>query len=318
MQALAVTEGGVAWVERPMPVPQAGEALVRVAMAGICNTDLEIARGYMSFGGVLGHELCGVVEQCSDARWIGRRVAGEINLGCGHCDLCGRRLNRHCQTRTVMGILGKDGCFATHLTLPIANLHPLPDAISDQNACFVEPTAAAFEIIEQVPLDGRDTVAVIGDGKLALLIAQVIATTGAKLTLVGKHAGKLSVARALGIEVTAREALAAKSFDVVVEATGSPSGMHEAIGLVRPRGKIVLKSTYHGPLTLDAAPLVIDELQVIGSRCGPFEPAIAALASGAVRTEPLISAIVPFRDALQGFSRASAAGTLKVLLDMRA
>lgn len=317
MRALAVTDDGVAWVERPAPVPQPGEALVRVAMAGICNTDLEIARGYMKFGGVLGHELCGVVEQCADARWVGRRVAGEINLGCGRCDLCKKRMERHCQARTVMGILGKDGCFATHLTLPLANLHPLPDALTDEQGCFVEPTAAAFEIIEQLPLDPRDEVLVVGDGKLALLIAQVIATTGATLTLVGKHESKLAIARALGIRVAARDALERKSFDVVVEATGSPSGMQDAIDWVRPRGKIVLKSTYHGPLTLDAAPLVIDELHLIGSRCGPFEPAIAALASGAVRIEPLISAVVPFDDAPNGFARAGAAGTLKVLLDMR-
>jgi threonine dehydrogenase-like Zn-dependent dehydrogenase len=317
MRALAVTENGVAWVERPMPVPQPGEALIRVAMAGICNTDLEIARGYMKFSGVLGHELCGVVEQCSDSRWIGRRVAGEINLGCHACDLCNKRMARHCQKRTVLGILGKDGCFATHVTLPLANLHVLPDTLPDERACFVEPTAAAFEIIEQVPLDTRDEVLVVGDGKLALLIAQVIATTGAELTLVGKHDSKLAVARALGIRVVDRAAIEPKSFDVVVEATGSPSGMQDAIGWVRPRGKIVLKSTYHGPLTLDAAPLVIDELHLIGSRCGPFEPAIAALASGAVRTEPLVSAVIPFADATSGFARASAAGTLKVLLDMR-
>lgn len=317
MRALAVTEAGVAWVERPMPVPQAGEALVRVAMAGICNTDLEIARGYMQFKGVLGHELCGVVEQCTDARWVGRRVAGEINLGCGACDLCKKRMARHCQARSVLGILNKDGCFATHVTLPLANLHSLPEGLRDEQACFVEPTAAAFEIIEQLPLDPRDSVLVVGDGKLALLIAQVISTTGASLQLAGKHESKLAVARALGIDVVDRSTLARKSFDVVVEATGSPSGMQDAIDLVKPRGKIVLKSTYHGPLTLDAAPLVIDELHLIGSRCGPFEPAIAALATGAVRTDPLISAIVPFADAPNAFARASAAGTLKVLLDMR-
>jgi 2-desacetyl-2-hydroxyethyl bacteriochlorophyllide A dehydrogenase len=317
MRALAVTDNGVAWVERPVPVPQPGEALVRVRMAGVCNTDLEIARGYMQFKGVLGHELCGVVEQCADARWIGRRVAGEINLGCGACELCKKRMARHCQVRTVLGILGKDGCFATHVTLPLANLHSLPDALPDEAACFVEPTAAAFEIIEQLPLDTRDSVLVVGDGKLALLIAQVIMTTGATLTLVGKHESKLAVARALGITVAARDTLEKKSFDVVIEATGSPSGMHDAISLVKPRGKIVLKSTYHGPLTLDAAPIVIDELSLIGSRCGPFEPAIAALVTGAVRTQPLVSAIVPFADAPNAFARASAAGTLKVLLDMR-
>lgn len=318
MLALAVTEGGVAWVERPLPVPEPGEALVRVAMAGICNTDLELARGYMGFSGVLGHELCGVVEACGDARWIGRRVAGEINLGCGGCELCGRGLARHCPKRAVLGILGKDGCFASHVTLPLANLHALPDALPDERACFVEPTAAAFEIIEQVPLGPRDRVLVVGDGKLALLIAQVIATTGAALTLIGKHDGKLAVARALGVAVAERSELDRKSFDVVVEATGSPLGMQDAIGFARPRGKIVLKSTYHGPLTLDAAPLVIDELTVVGSRCGPFAPAIAALATGAVRTDPLVSSIVSFNDALTGFTRAGAAGTLKVLLDMRA
>lgn len=317
MKALAVTDNGVAWIDCPVPVPGPGEALVRVRMAGVCNTDLEIARGYMQFKGVLGHELCGVVEQCADARWVGRRVAGEINLGCGACDLCKKRMARHCQARTVLGILGKDGCFATHVTLPLANLHQLPDALPDEAACFVEPTAAAFEIIEQLPLDPRDGVLIVGDGKLALLIAQVIATTGANVTLVGKHESKLAVARALGIAVAARATLEPKSFDVVVEATGSPSGMQDAISLVKPRGKIVLKSTYHGPLTLDAAPIVIDELHLIGSRCGPFEPAIAALVTGAVRTEPLISAIVPFADAPQAFARAAAAGTLKVLLDMR-
>jgi 2-desacetyl-2-hydroxyethyl bacteriochlorophyllide A dehydrogenase len=298
MRGLAAIDGAAAWVERPTPVPGPGEALVRVSMAGICNTDLEIARGYMSFGGVLGHELGGVVEACADTRWVGRRVAGEINLGCHTCELCKKRMERHCQARTVMGILGKDGCFASHVVLPIANLHTLPDALPDERACFVEPTAAAFEIIEQVPLDARDEVLVVGDGKLALLIAQVIATTGARLTLVGKHAEKIAIARALGIEVAEREALPKKSFDVVVEATGSPSGMQDAIGWVRPRGKIVLKSTYHGPLTLDAAPLVIDELTLIS-------------------TEPLISAIVPWDDAISGFARASAQGTLKVLLDMR-
>jgi threonine dehydrogenase-like Zn-dependent dehydrogenase len=329
MQGLAIVDGSVSWVERPMPEPLPGEALVRVAMAGICNTDIEIARGYMGFAGVLGHELCGVVERCADPRWIGRRVAGEINLGCMHCDMCERKLDRHCPTRTVLGIVGKDGCFAPYVTLPIANLHRLPDSLSDELACFVEPTAAAFEIVEQVQVRSRDKVAVIGDGKLGLLIAQVPASTGAPVTVIGKHEGKLEIARAAGAQTvrasgdalngsTLAEGLERKSFDTVVEATGSPIGMKHAIELTRPRGTIVLKSTYHGPLTLDVAPLVIDELQIVGSRCGPFEPAIAALATGAVDPRPMISEIIPFERGVEAFARASTASVLKVLLDMRA
>lgn len=323
MQAIAVVDGNIAWVERAMPEPQAGEALVRVAMAGICNTDLEIARGYMGFAGVLGHELCGVVERCADARWIGRRVAGEINLGCMQCDMCQRKLERHCPHRSVLGILGKDGCFATHVTLPLANLHRLPDYLPDEIACFIEPTAAAFEIVEQIQVRSRDAVAVIGDGKLGLLVAQVLASTGAPVTVIGKHEHKLAIARQGGAATAVTDgasipsSLARKSFDVVVEATGSPHGMKQAIELTRPLGTIVLKSTYHGPLTLDAAPLVIDELRIVGSRCGPFEPAIAALASGDVNPRALISQIVPFEQAPQGFAYAGEGATLKVLLDMR-
>jgi threonine dehydrogenase-like Zn-dependent dehydrogenase len=300
-----------------MPKPGAGEALVRVSMAGICNTDLEIARGYMGFTGVLGHELCGVVEKASDARWVGRRVAGEINVGCTKCSLCERKLERHCPHRSVLGILSKDGCFASHVTLPLSNLHVIPDAIADDIACFIEPTAAAFEIVEQVPLGPRDRVLVLGDGKLGLLAAQVIATTGADTTLLGKHEDKLAVARTLGLASARREALEPKSFDIVVEATGSPAGMQEAIGFTRPLGTIVLKSTHHAPLSFDAAPIVIDELRVVGSRCGPFEPAIAALASGAVNPRPMISAVHAFGEAERAFERAAQPGTLKVLLDLR-
>jgi threonine dehydrogenase-like Zn-dependent dehydrogenase len=317
MRGLAAIEGGVGFVERAVPEPGPGEALVRVSMAGICNTDLEIARGYMGFRGVLGHELCGVVERASDPRWVGRRVAGEINVGCTRCALCQRKLERHCPTRSVLGILNKDGCFASHVTLPLSNLHVIPDVIADDIACFIEPTAAAFEIIEQVPLGPRDRVLVLGDGKLGLLTAQVIATTGARTTLLGKHEAKLSVARALGLATATRDALEPKSFDIVVEATGSPGGMQEAIGLTRPLGTIVLKSTHHGPLTFDSAPIVIDELRVVGSRCGPFEPAIAALATGEVNPRPMISAVHAFAEADRAFERAAQPGTLKVLLDMR-
>jgi threonine dehydrogenase-like Zn-dependent dehydrogenase len=317
MKALVLDAGRLALTDRPLPQPAPGEALVRVTMAGVCNTDLELAKGYMGFTGVLGHELCGVIESGPDSRFIGRRVAGEINLPCGRCDLCGHGLGRHCLSRTVMGIAGKDGCFAEYVTLPIANLHLLPDELGDERACFVEPAAAAFEVLEQVMVMGRDRVAVLGDGKLGLLIAQVLETTGCALTLVGKHARKLELARKGGIAVAELGALARKSFDVVIEATGSPSGMQAAIDLVRPRGTVVLKSTYHGKLELDAAPIVIDEITVVGSRCGPFDRAIAALAAGLVRPDEMIDAVVPLSAAHRALERAAQPGTLKVLLDMR-
>lgn len=317
MQALVLDGGRLAVRERPVPTPGPGEALIRVAMAGICNTDLELARGYMGFSGVLGHELCGVVEACEDQRLLGKRVAGEINLACRRCELCARSLHRHCPNRSVLGIAGKDGCFAEYVTLPVANLHLLPDAISDERACFVEPAAAAFEVLEQLTIVPRDRVVVLGDGKLGLLVAQVLAAAGCTPTVAGKHARKLALAQARGIATAALSDLPRKAFDVVIEATGSPAGMHAAIELARPRGTIVLKSTYHGKLELDAAPLVIDELTVVGSRCGPFEAAIPALASAAVDPDPLIDAVLPLAQAEAAFARAAEPGVLKVLLDMR-
>jgi threonine dehydrogenase-like Zn-dependent dehydrogenase len=318
VKAFVLENGKLALCDRPVPVAGPGEALVRVTTAGICSTDLEIAKGYMGFSGVLGHELCGVIADCDAPRHVGRRVAGEINLACGACELCGRGLFRHCSRRTVMGIAGKDGCFAEFVTLPLTNLRLLPDELSDERACFVEPTAAAFEILEQVTVMGTDRVAVLGDGKLGLLIAHVLDTVGCGPILVGKHARKLELARLHGIATAELGALARKSFDLVVDATGSPAGMRAAIELVRPRGTVVLKSTYHGQLELDAAPLVIDEITVIGSRCGPFERAIAALASGLLQPDDMIDAVVPLSSAEAAFERAAQPGTLKVLLDMRA
>ena len=318
MKALVLTGGRLSLRELPEPVPGPGEALIRVAMAGICNTDLEIAKGYMDFSGVLGHELLGVVEACEDPRWANRRVAGEINLACHHCELCARGLARHCMQRKVLGIVGKDGCFAEYVTLPVSNLHLLPDTLSDTRACFVEPVAAAFEILEQVTVMPRDRVAVLGDGKLGLLVAQVLETTGCALTLVGKHARKRALAERRGIATAELGSLPRKAFDIVVEATGSPSGMRAAIELTRPRGTVVLKSTYHGRLEVDAAPLVIDELTMIGSRCGPFERAIMALAGGTIDPDPMVDEIVPLALAQGAFERAAQPGTLKVLLDMRA
>ena len=317
MKALVLDSSGVTIAERPIPTPKADEALVRVQMAGVCNTDVEIAKGYMGFSGVLGHELYGVVVDCDDASWMGKRVAGEINQACGHCEMCARGLGRHCPTRTVMGILGADGCFAEYVALKKENLHLLPDELDDERACFVEPTAAAFEILQQVPLTSDHSVVVLGDGKLGLLIAQVLAATGCNPTLVGRHERKLALARAKGVRVSELSALAPKSADVVIEATGSAKGMEAALHLTRPRGTLVLKSTYHGSVELDAAPIVIDELTLVGSRCGPFEPAIDALRRKAVDPRSMIDAIYPLARATEALQYATEPGVLKVLLDMR-
>lgn len=299
-----------------IPQRQPGEALIRVSMAGICNTDIELARGYMGFDGVLGHEFVGVVEECEDPSWLGARVAGEINISCHQCELCRRGLTRHCPTRSVLGILNKDGAFAEFLTLPIVNLHRVPDAISDRTACFVEPTAACYEILEQVAIQKSDRIAILGDGKLGQLSALVLASHGFEPVLVGKHEAKLARARRLGLRTALAAELSHKSYDVVVEATGSPSGLQLASDLTRPRGTLVLKSTYHGPVTFDAAPLVIDELHLVGSRCGPFSPALDLLTRSALNPDVLIDAVYSLHDAERAFARASEPGVLKVLVEM--
>ncbi len=316
MQALCFDGTLLQVRELPVPVRGPGEALVRVRMAGICNTDLEIARGYMGFRGVLGHELVGEVEDADDSSWLGARVAGEINLSCQHCDMCERGLGRHCRARSVLGILGKDGCFAQYVSLPVRNLHRLPDSIDDRTACFVEPLAACYEILEQVAVQPTDRIAVLGDGKLGQLAARVLQQTGAAPVLVGKHARKLELAHAAGIRSASAADLTAHTFDTVIEATGSSSGMELAMQLLRPRGTLVLKSTYHGKLSLDAAPLVIDELTVVGSRCGPMPPAIAALGQQSISPAPLIDAVFALRDAVSAFAKAQEPGVLKVLLEM--
>ncbi len=342
MRAVVLESGSIQLRDIPKPSvrTESGEALVRVRLAGICRTDLELAKGYMEFRGVLGHEFCGEVVEHPEPAWVGCRVAGEINLACGNCSFCKAHIERHCPHRQVLGILGKDGCFAEYVSLPTRNLHRIPDDLADERACFIEPLAAAFEIVEQIPQlsdshrvrgsDGARTevprlalsggsprVAVLGDGRLGQLVARVIALHDCDLWLFGHHDSKLARARAQGIAVAAPEAAEDSSFDVVVEATGSASGMQRALRLVRPRGILVLKSTYHGLLSLDAAPLVIDEITLIGSRCGPFEPAIEALRSGAVDPTDLIEACFPLDLADAAFARAEQSGTLKVLFDMR-
>lgn len=310
-------DGQVALRGMDDPTPSAGEALVRVRMAGICNTDLEIIQGYMGFRGVLGHEMVGEVEAHPDPSWVGRRVTAEINLACGACAWCNRGLGRHCPNRTVLGILGKDGCFAERVTLPVANLHAVPDDVTDETAIFAEPLAAAFEILEQVRVEPNAEVAVLGDGKLGLLACMVLRDTGCALTLVGRHPRKMAIAEALGVTTRRPEELGGEGFDVVVEATGSAAGLDLALAHIRPRGTLVLKSTFHGAPEVNTAKIVIDEIHLVGSRCGPFPPSLRALGHGRIDPSPLLDAVYPLDEAVAALERARARGTLKVALDMR-
>ena len=302
--------------DRPDPESGTDMALVRVQLAGVCNTDLEIARGYMGFRGILGHEFVGVVEEGPEA-WRGARVVGEVNFACGACEACSAGLGRHCPTRRVMGILEADGAFAERVAVPVANLHRVPEGLADAAAVFTEPLAAAFEILEQIEVDPQHRCVVLGDGKLGLLVAQVLADAGARVLAVGRHDEKLAHLAARGIEtrrITDFDASAARA-DLVVEATGSARGLEEALAATRPRGTLVLKSTVAERPAVDLAPLVIDEIQVVGSRCGPFEPALAALREGRIDPAPLVSDTFPLARATQALSRAGEPGVLKVLLD---
>ncbi len=298
----------------PDPVAAPGDALVRVRLAGICRTDLEITRGYLGFRGTPGHEWVGEVAAAPDPGLVGARVVGEINLGCGLCAACRGGLARHCPTRRVLGIVGADGAFAELIALPLANLHRVPDTVEDRDAVFTEPLAAAFEILDQLgDIDGARTV-VLGDGKLGLLVAQVLGGAGAEVVLAGRHAEKLARARALGIRTGEPRAGA----DVVVDATGSADGLGRALALVRPRGTVVMKTTVAAEHRLGLEALVINEVTILGSRCGRFPPALAALAERRVAVAPLVDAVYPLDDALAAITRAAQPGTLKVLVDARA
>lgn len=298
-----------------IPSPPDGEALVRVTRAGICNTDLELIRGYYPYAGILGHEFVGRVES-GPAELRGRRVVGEINAVCGACAACLAGRGRHCTRRTVLGIVNRHGAFADYLTLPVENLHVVPDAVTDDQAVFVEPLAAALEIQSQVAIGAGDTVLVVGDGKLGQLIAQTLALTGCNLTVVGRHSSKLGLLAARGIGVAFAESVDAGAFDVAVECTGNSDGFALAQRALRARGALVMKSTYAGPLTVDAARIVVDELTLVGSRCGPFAPAVELLAAGAVDVDALIAARYPLDDALSAIEHAGGRGVLKVLLEV--
>lgn len=317
MKALRVEKKKLA--VREVDKPERGdEALVRVLLSGICNTDLEIARGYAGFKGTIGHEFVGVVEETADGSMLGQRVVGEINAGCGECELCQAGDPRHCRHRTVLGIVGRDGSHAEFLTLPLRNLKAVPDKVVDEHAVFTEPLAAACGILECVAISSADRIAVIGDGKLGLLCAQVLALSGAAVLLIGKHAEKLRIAERRGIETTTAKTVAKRTreFDVVVEASGSPSGFAGALELLRPRGVLVLKSTFQGTGTaeFDRTRLVVDEITILGSRCGRFQPALDLLRKGALDIDSLISEEYPLARGVHAMERAGKKGVMKVFL----
>jgi threonine dehydrogenase-like Zn-dependent dehydrogenase len=318
MKALRFENNRLGLSDVPVPARE-GEALVRVVLAGVCNTDLEIARGYAGFEGTLGHEFVGVVERAPGAEELeGRRVVGEINAGCRRCQWCRAGDSRHCPERTVLGIVGRDGAFAEYLQLPAANLLPVPDEVPDERAVFTEPLAAACGVAERVRLEPETRVAVVGDGKLGLLCAQALkAATGAGVTLVGRHDSKLEIARGRGVRALKTEELPAtfeRCFDVAVEASGSPAGLETALKLLRPRGTLVLKSTFHGTTELNAAPVVVDEISIVGSRCGRFRPALELLRRDAVEVDALVHEEFPLSEGVRAFERAAEPGVLKVLL----
>ena len=301
----------------PTPAAHEDMALVRVRCAGVCSTDLQILKGYLGFRGVPGHEFVGEVSEGPE-ELIGKRVVGEINFACGTCATCRRGLERHCPTRRVMGIVSADGSFAEYVTVPSANLHRVPDSLTDEAAVFCEPLAAAFEILEQTHIQPTAEVIVFGDGKLGLLCAQVLHVAGARVTLVGKHEEKLAIVRKLGAATVLLADWRVRQADVVVEATGSTAGLSLAMASLRPRGVLVLKSTVAREHTVSLAPVVINEVTVIGSRCGRFSPALQALARGSIEVTPLIHKIFPLTEGVAALRHAARPGVLKVLLRLGA
>lgn len=313
MRAL-VFERHLNLVEAPSPQPRPNESLIRVRLAGICRTDIELMKGYMGFRGIPGHEFVGVVEASDRPEWVGLRVVGEINIGCGVCDWCRRGLQRHCPSRSVLGIQGKPGALADALTLPTSNLLHVPDSVPDTAAVFTEPLAAALEILEQTHVEPTHRIAVLGDGKLGSLCAWALALYTPHVTLIGHHPERFAPFESKGIGcVREAEGLETDAYDIVVEATGSPSGWATALKLVRSRGILILKSTFADRLAFDASPLVIREITVVGSRCGPFAPALHLLARGLIDPHPLIAGVFPPDRYDEAFALA-ASGSQKVLL----
>jgi threonine dehydrogenase-like Zn-dependent dehydrogenase len=330
--AFQVKNGQLRAVAKPAPMLHKGWALLRMRVAGICNTDVEILRGYHNFRGTPGHEFVAEVLELQGVsraikqKWMGRRVCGDINVSCSAfgykpvCDFCRRGLKTHCARRTVLGIVAHDGAFAEYFALPLENLHLVPDGVPDEQAVFVEPLAAACEILEQVNVTKIREVGVLGDGKLAQLIAMVLRTAIARVVMYGKHEKKLALAGRAGIQTKKVRGDASdprrvkKNFAMVVEATGSPAGLVLALQMTEPRGTLVLKSTFHGAAPVETWPMVVKELTIVGSRCGPFEKAMALLRSGKLDPTPLITRTFPLAGAPQAIAFAQAPGVMKVLL----
>ena len=315
MRAIHLENGAVTVRETPLPHRPAGFALLRLLTAGICNTDLELQRGYYGFSGIPGHEFVAEVAEADTPSLVGRRVVGEINLACHSCAWCSRGLARHCPQRTVLGIVNQPGAFQEYFVLPERNLYLVPDGISTDRAVFTEPLAAACEILDQVSIPAEESVAVLGDGKLGLLIAMVLRAHGYAVRQFGHHAEKLRIAAETGVEVElAQNGLPSAEYRWVVDATGSAEGLRTAAAMVVPRGTIVLKSTVHGMVSVDTAPLIVNEITLVGSRCGRFEAALPLLDHPGIKVEPMIAASYPLREAPEAFARAAERGTLKVLL----
>ena len=301
--------------EYPIPVPTENEALIRVILSGICNTDKEIMKGYVPFTGILGHEFVGIVTECSQSELIGKRVVGEINIGCGVCSLCKNEMQIHCPQRKALGIHGKDGVFAEYVTLPIENLLIVPDEIGDEEAVFAEPLAAAFNILQNVEISKQDKVVIIGDGKLGQLIARAVSTTSCDLTMIGKHEKKLELAQQFCKTMILNEsAKLENSFDVVIECTGNESALHYAGLIVRAKGTIVMKSTYSCDIKIDPSFWVRKEIRLIGSRCGHFAPALQFMQGNKIDLTKLIDKIYFIDEWKNAFEAAFLKGALKVLL----
>jgi alcohol dehydrogenase len=314
MQAAYLEHGRVTVRDVPVAERPPGFARIRMLKAGICNTDLELQRGYYGFTGIPGHEFAGEVVEADTPAWIGARVAGEINLACGKCAWCRQGLGRHCPTRTVLGIVNHPGAFAEYILLPECNLHRIPPEISMDHAVFIEPLAAACEILDQVRIGPGVRVAVLGDGKLGLLIGQTLQQHGASVVQYGRHADKLKIAAAGGAEVHTGQDRPRKEFEFVVDCTGSPGGLREAVSMARPRGTVILKSTIHGEVAVDTAPIIVDEVTLVGSRCGRFEPAVELLRQNRIDVAAMLSAEFPLERAPEAFAEAAKRGVLKVLL----
>jgi len=291
------------------------EALIKIRKAGICSTDLELVKGYYPYTGILGHEFVGEVMDAPDKTWIGARVVGEINAVCGACEACLNGRPTHCENRTVLGIVNRDGVFAEYTTLPLANLHRVPDSVPDEMAVFTEPLAAALEIQQQIQIKPTDRVLLVGAGRLGQLIAQTLALTGCDLRVVARHPHQQSLLTARGIRLITEGDIQSRRWDVVVEATGSPDGFNLARKAIRPRGTMVLKSTYKGEMNVDFSSIVVDEITLLGSRCGPFEPALRLLEKREVDPGVLIAGQYKLNDSLKAFEKASQTGILKILLE---